>query len=89
MPHLHPIAIRLARLEAAYEALAATLGHDDVARCDWRLASHLAIGQHGLRRLVQEHRAELASALHCTTMADMVADMVARANAHATDTAGS
>lgn len=86
---LHPTAVRLARLEAAYEALQATLGHDDIHRHDLRLASHFALGMHGLKRLIDEHRADLASALHCSCFHEMVADMVARANRCATDTAGS
>lgn len=86
---LHPIAVRLARLEAAYDALSVTLGHDDIRRHDWRLASHLALGMHGLRRLVEIHRAELASALRARPVHEMAADMVRLADERATDTAGS
>lgn len=86
---LHPIAERLGRLEAAYDALTVTLGHDDIHRYDLPLASHLALGMHGLRRLVEIHRAELASALRARPVHEIAADMVRLANAHATDTAGS
>lgn len=86
---LHPIAERLARLETAHDALSVALGHDDIHRRDWRLASHLALGLHGLKRLVDIHRAELASALRARPVHEIAAEMVALANAHATDTAGS
>lgn len=86
---VHPTAERLARLEAAYEALQATLGHEDIHRLNWRLASHLALGMHGLRRLVEITRAELASAMRAPSVSEIAVDMVRLANECATDTAGS
>lgn len=88
MPHPHPIAVRLARLEAAYEQLVRTLGNDDVHRADVALGSHLTRALPRFKRMVEEHRAELAAALRAPSVHEIAADMVRLADLHATDTAG-
>lgn len=80
---------RLRRLQAALWALDATLGHDDITQHDWRLSSHLALGAHRLRTVVQQQAKEVAAAALAPSVGEMARQMVELANAKATDTAGS